>query len=217
MVNINDFKIYCENIIANKSQSGNTITPSQFNIAAHQAQMNVFEQDRLIFLKSGESTDFLNSFLTNKTLAVNVLTGIADYPSDFQHTAAMRFYFNQKVRPVELITNQMFGEVAGSVIMKPSKMFPKYSEFDGKFRFLPANLGAVMLDYFREPLKPVWGYSIVNNVPTYNLNTSVNFEFGQFAMKRVADAYINIIAQNIKDPQLMQYIQQERATNTSIT
>lgn len=216
MVNINRFKIYCENIIANKSQSGNTITPSEFNIAAHQAQMDVFENDRLVLLRTGESSDFLNNFLTNKTLAIDVNTGIANYPSDYQHLSAIRSYFDKRARPVERVTNQAWGEVQASQLMNGNKYFPKFVEFDGKFRFLPRDMGSVMLDYYREPKKPVWAYTVVNNVPVYDAANSVDFEFNEFALKRVSDAYISIIAQNIKDQGLMQYVAQETATDKTI-
>jgi hypothetical protein len=216
MVSVNRFKIYCENIIANKSQSGNTITPSEFNIAAHQAQMDVFEDDRLTLLRTGESSDFLNNFLTNKTLAIDVNTGMANYPEDFQHLSAIRYYYNKKGRPVERVTNQAWGEIQASELMAGNHYFPKFVEFDGKFRFLPRDMGAVMLDYYRGPQKPIWNYSIVNNVPVYDAVGSVDFEFNEFALKRVADAYILIIAQNIKDQGLMQYVEQEKATDKTI-
>jgi hypothetical protein len=73
-----------------------------------------------------------------------------------------------------------------------------------------------MLDYYRTPQKPVWNYSIVNNVAVYNPVGSVDFDFNEFALKRVADAYISIIAQNIKDQGLMQYVEQEKATDKTI-
>lgn len=215
-VNINEFKIYTEGILVNKNQSGNTITPSQFNIAAHRAQMVIFEKDRQTFLKTGESSDYLNWFLVNTIINPNYLTGFAPYPSNFQHTCAVRSYYNGQEQKVDLVTNNAFGEIQQSQLMPATLDFPKYTEFAGKYRFLPRNIGIVMLDYWREPRKPVWGYTIVNNVAVYNAAASVDFEWSQFAVEMVAEAYVSIIAQNLKDQQLAQFAEAKSKQNNSI-
>ena len=51
-VNIDSFKRYTE-YLANKKQSGNSLTPKQFNEAANRAQMQVFEKDRAVFISEG--------------------------------------------------------------------------------------------------------------------------------------------------------------------
>lgn len=215
-VNINEFKVYCENIIANKTQSGNTITPSQFNVAANRAQMDVFEADRLVFLKTGELTDYLTWFSKNIIKSPNQLTGYLDYPEDFQHTIGVRAYSSSKERTVERVANSAWGTVQQSELQKPTFIFPKFSEFKGHYRFLPKNIGIVIIDYLRTPLKPNWAYTVVNNVAVYDSVNSVDFEFPEFAFKRVADSYISIIAQNIKDPQLEAYVQQQKASDKTI-
>jgi hypothetical protein len=215
-VNINDFKIYTEDILVNKNQSGNTITPAQFNIAANRAQMIPFEEDRLIFLKTGESSDFLDWFLRNTIVNPDKYTGYVAYPKDFQHTADVRSYYKGRERKVALVANSAWGDVQQSELMVPSLYFPKYTEFANEYRFLPRNIGTVMLDYWKEPQKPVWAYTIVSNVPTYDPIKSVDFEFPSFALERVAEAYLSIIAQNLKDPQLAQFADIKGKENKSI-
>jgi len=215
-VNINEFKIYTEGILVNKNQSGNTITPSQFNIAAHRAQMIVFEKDRQTFLKTGESSDYLNWFLVNTIINPNYLTGFFPYPSNFQHTAGVRSYYNGKEQKVDLVTTNAWGEIQQSELIPATLEFPKYNEFAGKYRFLPRNIGTVMLDYWKEPIKPVWGYTIVNNVAVYNPATSVDFEWAEFALNSVASAYVSIIAQNLKDQQLAQFAEAKSKQNNSV-
>lgn len=210
MVSINDFKVYTENIIANKNQSGNTLTIPEFNILAHRAQMMVFEKDRLIFLKTQESSDFLDCFLKSTTINPNGLTGFSPYPTDFQHTAAVRSYY---VRPagnsvevkVEEVKNTDWGEIYSSQLQQPTKRFPKYSEFNDKYRFLPKNIGIVMLDYYKLPVAPIWGYTIVNNEPVYSANASTDFEWQNYSMERVANCFIEIFAQNLKDGELANF------------
>jgi len=214
-VNVNLFKATAE-FISNKSQSGNTVTPSQFSLIADQAQLLAFEQDRLIFLKTGESSDYLNWFLKNTIINPSSATGYANYPLGFQHTAGVRCYYNGRERPVELVENKAWGEVQASELMKPTRLFPKYTEFLGEYRFLPRNIGIVMLDYWVRPIVPVWAYTIVNNVPVYNPIGSVDFEWEAFSFNRIISIYLQIIGCNLKDKELSVFASEFKSETNSI-
>jgi hypothetical protein len=206
-VNINSFKVFVQ-AVQNKVQSGNSVTVAQFNAFCHQAQMMVFEKDRHIFIKTGDMSDFLSWFLINAVLNPNINTGYLAYPSDYQHTAGVRSYYNGKERPVELVENKAWGEVIASELMAPSKLFPKYTEFANEYRFLPRDIGIVMLDYWREPVKPIWAFTIVNNKEVYNPTGSVDFEWGAFALNEVAAVYLQLVGCNIKDKELSAFANQ---------
>lgn len=197
-LNVDVFKRTAE-FITNKTQSGMTVTASQFSIIANQAQLQVYEADRTTFLKTGESSDFLDWFLKSITVTPNITTGFLPYPSDYQHTAGVRSYYNKKERPVELVENKSWGEVQASQIMQPTKVFPKYTEFSGEYRFLPRDIGIVMLDYWKAPVVPVWGYTIVLNEQVYDPLTSVNFEWPEFSINQVMSIYLSLIGVNLKD------------------
>lgn len=214
-VNINTFKILAD-VIMNKVQSGNSVTPAQVGIIADAAQMQAFEEDRIKFLKTGDSTDYLDWFLKTTVLNPNTLTGYAPYPSDFQHTAGVRAYYNGVERPVDLVENKAWGEVQASELMQPTRLFPKYTEFAGEYRFLPKNVGIVMLDYWKRPVVPVWGYTIVNNVPVYDASASTNFEWEVFAMNRVLAIYLQMCGCNLKDGQLEAFATQFKQENQSL-
>lgn len=214
-LNIDIFKRTAE-VISNKVQSGNTVTVAQFNLLADQAQMLAFEEDRLVFLKTGESSDFLDWFLRNTIINPNPLTGYANYPSEFQHTAGVRSYYNGRERPVDLVENKAWGEVQASELVAPSKLFPKYTEFSGEYRFLPRNIGIVMLDYWKRPVKPVWNYTIVNNVQVYNPIGSVDFEWEAFTQNRIMANYLQLIGCNIRDKDLSEFASQLKQESQSI-
>ncbi len=215
MTNVNSFKSIAE-FISNKTQSGNTVTVSQFESAAHSAQMQVFEKDRLTFLKTGDSSDFLDWFLKSITINPNQLTGYAPYPADFQHTAGVRAYYNGKERPVALVENKAWGDIQVSVLQQASRIFPKYTEFAGEYRFLPKNIGIVMLDYWKEPVKPVWGFTIVNNRQVYNPLTSVDFEWPAFSLNAVLGNYLSLIGCNLQSNDLEKFSQEFKQENNNI-
>lgn len=214
-VNINYFKVTSE-FISNKVQSGNTVTPSEFPLIADQAQLLSYEEDRLIFLKTGESSDYLNWFLKNTVINPNYLTGYANYPSDFQHTAGVRSYYNGIERPVELVENKAWGEVQASQLMNPTMLFPKYTEFLGEYRFLPKNIGIVMLDYWKRPIKPVWNYTIINNVPTYNSIGSIDFEWEAFSFPRIMSNYLSLIGCNLSDSNIQKFAKEYQQETKSV-
>lgn len=214
-VNINSFKVTSE-FISNKVQSGNTVTPSEFPLIADQAQLLAYEEDRLVFLKTGESSDYLDWFLNNTVLNPNTLTGYANYPVGFQHTAGVRAYYNGIERPVDLVENKAWGEVQASQLMKPTSLFPKYTEFSGEYRFLPKNIGIVMLDYWRRPIVPVWNYTIVNNVPVYNPVASIDFEWSDFSFNRIMSIYLQLIGCNLSDQHLSQFATQFKQESQSV-
>src|ERR1035437_3646120 len=135
-----DVFVQTSNTLINKVQSGNSITSAQRNLLMDSAQMACYEQDRLVFLKTGESSDFLDWFLKNTIINPSSLTGYANYPTGFQHTAGVRSYYGGKERPVELVDNKAWGEVQASELMGASLIFPKYTEFEGEYRFLPRNI-----------------------------------------------------------------------------
>lgn len=211
---INSFKVFVS-FIQNKNQSGGTVTTDQFNSLCQQAQLSCFEKDRLTYLETGRSSDFLNTFLKTKTLSPNPSTGYLSYPSDFQHVANVRAYYNKKERDVELIDNQKWGEINASQLMQPTKTFPKYAEYGTEMRFLPKDIGIIMLDYWKTPVQPVWAYTIVNNVQVYNPTGSVDFEWDAFALNRVAAEYLSFIGINLQANMLAGYAQEfKKETNT---
>jgi len=213
--NVNDFFVLTD-AISNKVQSGNTLTVPQKESFAHSAQMQIFEKDRLTFLKTGDSSDYLDWFLKSITINPNPLTGYNNYPSDFQHTAGVRAYYNGVQRPVELVENKVWGNIQASVLQAPTRLFPKYTEFSGEYRFLPKDIGIVMLDYWKEPTKPVWGWTIVNNQQVYDPATSVDFEWPAFALNSVAAVYLSLVGVNIQSKELEGFSQQFLQQNNNL-
>lgn len=209
-VNINQFKLFTE-YCANKVQIGGTLSPSQFNELANRAQMVVFEKDRAIFIETQNISDYLGLFLKEKITTVP-LTGTVVYPDDFEHTASIRSYY---VRPegasteisVQPVKNYDWGDISSSQVQAPTKRFPKYTEFASEYRFLPFDIGTVMIDYFKTPTPPVWGYVSTSGRPVYDPATSTDFEWDSFAFNNVAAVFLQMIGVNLKDGDIASFAQ----------
>lgn len=207
-VNINTFKVFVE-FVSNKAQSGNTVSPSQFNAIANRAQMQLFEKDFQTFLATGSVSEFLKTFLKNSTTSVPV-SGLLPYPSDWEHASAIRSYYVRAGGlsteiPVIEVKNSSWGAISTSQLQVPSKRFPKYSEFGNGIRFLPKTIGTIMLDYFKTPTPPVWGFTTVSGRPVYDASSSTDFEWDGFSLNNVASMYLSLIGVNLKDGELSQF------------
>lgn len=218
-VNINTFKLFTE-FVSNKVQSGNTISPSQFNEVANRSQMQLFESDFQTFLGTKNISEYLKTFLKNKTTTVP-LTGELSFPSDFQHIASLRSYYVKESGgvevPIEEVRNESWGAISTSDLLTPTKRFPKFSKFGGVIRFAPKNVGIVMMDYFKTPVVPVWGYTVANNRPVYSAAASTDFEWDDFAFNNVAAIYLSLIGVNLKDGELSMFAQQyKQETNSQL-
>jgi hypothetical protein len=207
-VNINTFKLFVE-FCQNKVQVGNTVTPSQFNLLCNQAQLTKFEYDRQLFIATNEISNYLALFL--KKSIINVpSSGEISYPDDWQHTSAVRSYYPlPRGKSVEVEVKESkdksWGEVMTSQLLKPTRRFPKFMQFSGQFRFLPRDIGIVMLDYFSTPVTPNWAYTIVSGRPVYDPINSVDFQWNTFALNEIAMIYLQLIGINIKDSALSEF------------
>ncbi len=215
-----DYFLRFTNFISNKAQSGNTVSPSQFNIIANQAQLQLYESDFQTFLQTEEISEYLKTFLQNKVASVP-LSGQISYPTNFQHLSSLRkYYVNAKgvgqYIPVEEINNVSYGFIQVSSLMEPLMRFPKYSEFSDAIRFLPKNIGIVEMDYFKTPTVPVWGFTKVAGQPVYNPATSTNFDWAEFSLNEIASIYLSMIGINLRESDLNMWSQQFKQENKSI-
>lgn len=213
-VNINYFKKFTE-YAANKSQSGDTISPSQFNMVANQAQLQLFENDFQTYLQTEEISEYLKIYLLPKVEGVPN-TGELPYPEDYLHLASLRKYYNGKMIPIEEVKNEAWGFIQISSLMKPSLRFPKYNEFSNVIRFLPKSIGIIEIDYFKKPTIPVWGYINVAGQPVYNPATSTNFDWIEYSFNEIASIFLSIIGINLRAGDLAQWSQQFKQENKSL-
>lgn len=218
-VNINSFKLYTE-YLSNKAQSGNTISPTQFNQLCFQACMQLFEKDFQTFLATEDVSEFLKTYFKNIVVSVP-LTGLVNFPSDFQHMSSVRKYYIDakgvgRMIQVDEVKNVAWGHIQMSPLQPPTLRFPKYSEFDTLIRFAPKNIGIIEMDYFRTPVQPIWGYSVSSNRPIYSPAVSTDFEFNDFSTNEIAGIYLSLIGINLKDSELEAFSQAYKQENKSL-
>lgn len=209
-VNIDSFKRKVE-FIMNKTQSGNSYKPSQFNDICHMAQMQIFEKDYQNFIETENISDYLNVFMKNKVGSVSS-SGEYILPIDLQHLASVRKYL---VRPngksvmihVREVDNVSWGLTQLSSLREPSLLFPKYTTKGSKLFFVPKDIGLIELDYFKMPIAPVWGFTIVSGRMVYDPSTSTDFEWDEHSTNLIISIFLPLVGCNLKDQELFNFSQ----------
>jgi hypothetical protein len=217
MTNIDDIKEFIE-FVVNKVQSGNSVTPDQFNLSADRAQMVIYEADYDKWRRTKDASDFILSFVKTVDLAISSI-GYALYPLDWQHSLDIKSYYVRSngqgiFVPIVESVQKDWGTVESSLLLIPNKRFPKFSEYADHIEFLPRDLGVARFSYFSRPVKPIWAYTVVNNRPVYDPTNSVQFQESEYAMDRIIPEILSYYGVNLKDSMLAQYSEMFKQENS---
>lgn len=215
------------NVIARKSFNGG-FNPAQFNIAAQSGQLAYYNKclgkdevssgnkyiDNYFSNSTQSNIDKLRPFL--KVVNIGVIAGAFPMPQDYVQIAGCRYkYFEnniQKQVEVQQLTAGQLGTVLNSELMYPDLKHPKMIELNGYFKVYPDTLPQVEFDYYRLPIPPVWNFTLVNNRPVFDPNTSVNFDFPDENKNILTFIVGNLLGISIKDPDLINFTEQKIRT-----
>lgn len=224
MIDVNVIFEYC-NFELNKNQSGNSLSPSEFNTCLAWSNLEYFK------LKYGLSEDYqagrpvapvsyeisqkisddmrtLRTVMGGKNspaMAVDI-NGWADIPSDYLHVSTIKYNGNT----VEVLREDFLGDRLNNSIKYPSKENPICVIQENYIQFYPTDLGFVKFSYLRLPQTPVWGYTIVNDAVVYNPATSVQSEFPQDCLTDIGNLILHYAAQNLRDQLTLQTSEQRK-------
>lgn len=178
--------------ILNKNNYG-YISPSDFNLFAKQAQLEIYEEyfssyNKTINMENarmagteyadveGNIAEILESFLrTDDLVQVVPLSNKYYYPSET--TTGYNSYFisritcydpntNDRLGDAEKVMNARINMLLDSPLTAPTKKFPAYTAEDGVVTFYPDTINGVTsikCSYFRVPKAPKWTYITLSN------------------------------------------------------
>jgi hypothetical protein len=178
---------YC-NFVANKEQSGNTLTPVEFNKVLQVCNLKYFKKKvglpeeyqpgmplpRQQFEITQSNSDSLSPFKKfmgqNDTDPLYIdSAGYATLPSDYYYHSSCSYIeaINKpdctpelKPRIVEVVTDAQWDVIMSSPIRPPSKKYPIMNYQSGFIRFAPVDLKQVSFIYLRYPTTPCYDYYI---------------------------------------------------------
>jgi len=211
-------------VIANKEQRG-FLKPSEFNLLADQAQMELFTQRynnvkeyQTVKAKTGAYTiapgvsyassqkvvDDLRPFINYRT-ALAYANGFWGYPERYLHALSMTYNGVE----VEFVGEDRLVKRLNSSIVPPSADHPIAIQADGGFVIYASGSdltsGIIQLTFLDRPTRPFWAFTEVSGNPIYNPTNSVNFQFGEQTHNELIIKILNYLGVHIRDKDIYTY------------
>ena len=212
--------------LANKEQRG-YITPQEFNLFAHQAQMEIFEQyfyDINQFGRSsGNDTEYSDMLsLINEKLSVlkgyhttsvlfeatsgAAIINLANLPNDLYKIGTI---FSNGVEVEEVQVNELLN-INKSPLTRPTESRPIYTNMSREpgygLEFYPNTISSINMTYIKKPSNPNWNYVVVNDKALYNSSSSTHFELHSSEESELVYRILIFAGIAIKKPQLSQMV-----------
>jgi hypothetical protein len=205
--------------LANKEQRG-YITPQEFNLFADQAQMEIFNQYFYDLEQFKRRPGSEIKFADLGDLILEKIDGFSASEEVFNHTdfsTKENFYRIESVylsdantnavkAVVEKITVEQLVLAQSAPLTRVTKERPLYRFKNNKFTFNPSinSLGNYFCYYTLKPVKPNWGYVVVNDKPLYNSTASTDFELHISEETELVYRILVLAGVAIEKPQLVQ-------------
>ena len=209
------------NAIANKDQTGNAMTPAEYNSYLARANEDKFRieygirergPNNPVYWQSNQnSTDALRPFVTTLTI-LTAAPNIIPFPANYVHYIAAANFVDNNPNPVTVVNRDEMNQVRVDPIAFPTEDYP-YATIEGnQMMIYPSSIDRVDLTYLRRPNQPVWGYTIVNDEPVYDPLTSTQLEWKEVYHIDIARLILAYLGINFRDADLLTYAEQIKAT-----
>lgn len=199
--------------IANKDLTGDLPTPGEFNNLMARAVEDKFRieyglrevQNNVYFQSSQNSTDALNKFLVATQLTA-VIPGIFTLPTNYVHLSSLSHVDSSgKTHIIVVLNDDEWSNRLTNPVVPPSTEYPIAKFVSGSLIVYPQSITNINITYLRKPANPVWGYTVVNDEPTYNPATSTQIEFADIYHIDIARIILSYMGIQFRDGDLLQY------------
>ena len=171
--------------LANKEQRG-YITPKEFNLLAHQAQLEIFEQyfyDLNQFLRLPGNSEEYSNITTNLREKIVIFEATGSVVGGvITPTIPHVLYRLGTVTDNGIIVEEVQPDdnpyIVNSPLLAPSTLRPTYVRTGALSVIITPNVGPYACTYVRLPILPQWGYVVVSGRALYDGNPvkTTNFE-----------------------------------------
>ena len=219
--------------LANKEQRG-YITPQEFNLLADKAQLEIFEnyfhgvkmaevkpknqmkyadevemlEEKLHPFHVDESVNTSTSTLTLPTTnhickLISITRGGKEVTP--MNKGQIAYIENNPLTKATVSRSLFVREDAGTVTIYPSPSTSTYNiNSTAGVSTLNNDTEQFEVSYYKKPVKPSWGYIVVNDKALYNINTSVNFELHACEEEPLVSRILMLAGLTIKQPDVQQ-------------
>lgn len=221
--------------ILNKNNYG-YISPSDFNLFAKQAQMDIFEDyfTSYNYYVSKENARQSGTGYADVKKGIEEVIDMFSEENDLTHDTANKFflpsqtttgddyYFVNKVLVVgtntveaENVSNKNITMLTSSLLTSPTELFPAFNQKGDSIFLYPTTIdaqGDVKCQYIRYPRPPKWTYvSLAGGEPSFDQSQAdyQDFELPNEDERRLVNKILQYAGMSIREIQAVQYAQAE--------
>lgn len=197
---INDIHEFID-FLTGKGQTGYH-TPEEIDNAVHVASRELFNEMRKVFEQTRIVTTDLIPFFSDPT-QLTLTNGQATYPPGFKYTAS--FSGGPNGRPIKEVDKAMLANKINDPLCPPSADYGVCVYYKNHIQFYPTNISNVEVAFLKEPVKPVWAYTVVNGRYVYDDTSSVDIEWGEQNHNQIMMRALSHLGINLRENELMQF------------
>lgn len=208
------------NIIAGKKTKSKVLTPEQYEIMIHVAQLKhlkrkiglpeeyqpgrplpaqLFEITRINTMDLSPFKKFLGKKEDEPPLIVDSY-GYATIPDDLYYPSVMEY----KNRNIEIVSDELWNLRKSDALLKGTERNP-IANFQNNFiRFNPLKNCFVDFIYLRNPIKPVFAYTLTKGYIEYDENNSIELEWNEINQIDIIAILLFDLGINIEKPEILQ-------------
>lgn len=160
-----------------RKERGMFVTPQQFTDNLDAGQLDAFEEYFKPYGVDETIHDALRPFRVYYQFTSDA-AGIVTFPSDYQHLVGTPFsVMGSTVNEITFINEDEFVGALNSQLRPVSLISPIALDTSNGFRMWPSQLQIGFFTYLRRPAIPVFAYTQVGRVITYNAAGSTQLEW----------------------------------------
>ena len=212
--------------IANKNNYG-YITPSDFNLYAKQAQLDIFED---YFYEYNNWIVKQNARVSGSGYA-DIVKGLVEVVDSFSLTSSYtpilnqfdlpndyylvnKIYFTTDSTEIERVSQSKILSLNASQLTAPSEMFPAYTLEGNTVTIYPSSTNTIKTQYIRYPKDPNWTYISLNQgEPVFDRSAAdyQDFELPLSDQVNLVNKILQYAGMSIREIPLVQFGQAEES------
>lgn len=199
-----------------QKERGGWVAPEEIDDVLHRAQWEKYIDYFKIYATDQEAKDNLTVFSTK--LQFTTSNGVVTLPTDttvnpcYEHLLSMYVqYFDNKhqvirYKPVKFYSESEIPEMMDVQILAPTVTDPLGEQTSrGVFQLYPKVSLSGYTYYLRQPVRPLFSYTMVGRVITYNSGSSVQMEWNETCLDKIIMKAIQLVGVNLGDGEIVQF------------
>lgn len=196
-------------LLTKKGKTG-YIPRVDIDIAVYTASKDLFREEYRLYEQNQEISDSLTPFKTDPTTLTPNGSGQATKPADYLHCTSIR----AGNYDVDIIDEAFIGNKLIDEICPPALDFPVCVFYKTYIQFYPiTGLTGVKITYLKNPIAPVYAYTLVNGREVYDHANSVDIEWNVSDQDRVTKGALAILGIVLSDQEITGFALEEKKNN----